>query len=777
MKKRAFMYLMSVMLLSASVQLPVNTYAAEDVVDDVVIEESDFTKEQLTEITAAETELSDDTVDTEDAAAEDAAADMENEPQTADETAEACVSENAAAEGIVDDSLEAFDTVSENAADDSAVAEEFDDGDMQAFAVAPSAVLNINWGNIAAVGNQAKGSQSCACFAQAYCRTILDGRVHAWHEYNYNKNQDQNSALATWSGLSNCHSTNAQTVYRAMYDQINAGKPVIILVKGNGSTHHYISVVGYKGVSNPDSLSTSNFYFIDSVQGSTKSQLQVMSSRGYVLKLNGSNQYQYLTHKSGSVSVSYPDGMGVNAPTISNVKVSAKSSAGGYYIVTGDVRAEGGIARIQCPTWTTYNGQDDIFSNWWSNSAASAAVSDKGGGNYSFSYTVYTKDHNYEKGDYATHVYVYDKCGNEASSDRPGIVNMSCPSPDASCSIKSIDKKNGTYTVSFKFRVYGPQGNVAFPTWTIKNGQDDMKNPWGTNSLYQGRCISRSGNLSYTDCVYEYDVKMSDHNYERSNYITHCYVWDVYGQEGFASTGYVNLDEEKPTPEPTKVPTTVPTPEPTKVPTTVPTPEPTPEPTKVPTTVPVKIPDEIIDDDDDEYDDNDDDDDDDDELEVYDISKAKVVKGSWQNKIIWDEEMGLAEGVTQDETLPLLQIKTDDEIIYLDSDDYEISYYNNKKAGTATAVFKGINGNTGVYIRKFKIQAISFSANSEYVDAEIEDNSVKAVFFNDLELTNGRDYTVYYKYVRNKYTGEKTLKAIIVKGKGFFKGGIKIPCI
>ena len=47
-----------------------------------------------------------------------------------------------------------------------------------------------------------------------------------------------------------------------------------------------------------------------------------------------------------------------------------QNGSSGYYTyvyATDNV----GINRVQFPTWTDYNGQDDIQSNWGTNSAAS----------------------------------------------------------------------------------------------------------------------------------------------------------------------------------------------------------------------------------------------------------------------------------------------------------------------------------------------------------------------------------------------------------------------
>lgn len=58
--------------------------------------------------------------------------------------------------------------------------------------------LAINWGLINQLGGQAPGSNSCACFSLAYCRTILDGRLRYWYEFDGNGGYSQNDTYAMW---------------------------------------------------------------------------------------------------------------------------------------------------------------------------------------------------------------------------------------------------------------------------------------------------------------------------------------------------------------------------------------------------------------------------------------------------------------------------------------------------------------------------------------------------------------------------------------------------
>jgi len=59
-----------------------------------------------------------------------------------------------------------------------------------------------------------------------------------------------------------------------------------------------------------------------------------------------------------------------------------------------------GTAYVLFPTWTDYNGQDDLI--WHSGNVTGSQGS----------YTVNISNHNAERGLYITNIYAYDKYGN-----------------------------------------------------------------------------------------------------------------------------------------------------------------------------------------------------------------------------------------------------------------------------------------------------------------------------------------------------------------------------
>lgn len=154
-----------------------------------------------------------------------------------------------------------------------------------------------------------------------------------------------------------------------------------------------------------------------SVSGNTASARISLSS----LK-SGAVQGNYVTHiyawdSSGNkscvpTSIVYIDR---TAPTLTDIKVVEKDSKG--YTVECKASDASGVDRVQFPTWTAKNDQDDIAKDWWTNQAVRGTrVS---GDTYRFRVNI--SEHNYEVGRYATHIYVYDKYGNY-SCGRSGCV-------------------------------------------------------------------------------------------------------------------------------------------------------------------------------------------------------------------------------------------------------------------------------------------------------------------------------------------------------------------
>ncbi len=164
-----------------------------------------------------------------------------------------------------------------------------------------SKTLSINWDLIKSTGKQGSGEKNCLCRALAYSRDIIDGYAHSWTEYSegYLKSSGRYSytAVCSKASYSKKTTTSQASVYKAVYDNINNGKPVIINVDdgaGKRSTGcHYVAVVGYTNVSDVSKLTASNFLIIDSV-GNGGYKTENLGSLGYYLRSSGGYYTYYI---------------------------------------------------------------------------------------------------------------------------------------------------------------------------------------------------------------------------------------------------------------------------------------------------------------------------------------------------------------------------------------------------------------------------------------------------------------------------------------------------
>ena len=108
-----------------------------------------------------------------------------------------------------------------------------------------------------------------------------------------------------------------------------------------------------------------------------------------------------------------------NAPTITTSEIKNVTTTGYDVYVYGVKDVGSGVNRVQFPTWTELNGQDDIQSNWTQSSLASGKLQSDG---TTWVYHVNVTDHKNEAGTYYTHVYTYDNLGNFKVVSGPKIV-------------------------------------------------------------------------------------------------------------------------------------------------------------------------------------------------------------------------------------------------------------------------------------------------------------------------------------------------------------------
>ena len=125
-------------------------------------------------------------------------------------------------------------------------------------------------------------------------------------------------------------------------------------------------------------------------------------------------------------------------PTISNAKITDVSSTG--YTVTCTVTDANGVNRVQFPTWTDKNSQDDLLSGWEVNPKASGTRN----GN-TFTFRVKTSDHNNESGTYYTHIYAYDN-SYRGNGSGPVMLSATVPVPPVAVTGVKLNKTSLSFT-------------------------------------------------------------------------------------------------------------------------------------------------------------------------------------------------------------------------------------------------------------------------------------------------------------------------------------------
>ncbi len=162
-----------------------------------------------------------------------------------------------------------------------------------------SKTLKVDMSLIKKTGYQPE-SGPCGCYALAYCRDIIDGEAHSWTEYSnegYVKAWGRYGYTVNWSkgGFKSKTGSNKQAVLKALYDSINNEKPAVVRVKGNGSTGHYVAVVGYKNVTDVNKLSEKNFLIIDSAS-------KTAFNRGITSMTSGSTGYSIHSNRQYAIA-------------------------------------------------------------------------------------------------------------------------------------------------------------------------------------------------------------------------------------------------------------------------------------------------------------------------------------------------------------------------------------------------------------------------------------------------------------------------------------------
>ncbi len=196
------------------------------------------------------------------------------------------------------------------------------------------------------------------------------------------------------------------------------------------------------------------------------------------------------------------------APVISRATTVRDGVAGYWAYAYVDTNGGAPINRVQFPTWTNLNGQDDIQANWVTNSAASGTSGSwtVNGSTYNYRYYVAVSSHNNEYVGYNTHIYAYNNLGAQTSSSANfgsftypvkyngnGATGGSTSNQTVNYGAQTQINNNG-FTRAYTINYNGNGGTAAktsdTETWTF--------NGWAGSTTTPGYLINNAGEKSGT---------------------------------------------------------------------------------------------------------------------------------------------------------------------------------------------------------------------------------------------------------------------------------------
>lgn len=172
-----------------------------------------------------------------------------------------------------------------------------------------------------------------------------------------------------------------------------------------------------------------------------------------------------------------------------------------YNTVLENLVVPGGVKEVLFPTWSTVNGQDDLV--WYS------ADKDAQG---TYKNTISVMDHK-GFGEYNVHAYVLTK-GDQMICVDHTTFNVEGPEI-GKIEVRNVDDKKGTYQIVFSdIKNVDLMKQIQVPTWSEKNGQDDL--------VWYNATKNKNGE-------YVSDIDIRNHKYSMGKYISHVYVYDIAG--------------------------------------------------------------------------------------------------------------------------------------------------------------------------------------------------------------------------------------------------------
>ena len=233
--------------------------------------------------------------------------------------------------------------------------------------------------------------------------------------------------------------------------------------------------------------------------------------RADVYIVDNANQRHYVTETIVDVKHNKPVG------TIS--VVNNNKDTGTFDVIISDVYSPKGVRTVQLPIWSEKDGQDDI--RWYE-------ATRQTDGNYKV--TVQVADHKYSTGIYNVHLYYIQNDGSQIGVGGTQT-KVTLSDPKADLAITGLNNATGSYDVVIS-NLVAPRGfkEVLVPTWSEKNGQDDI--------IWYKAAKQANGDHKVT-------VRSSNHKGDSGLYNSHVYLVDNDGKYIGLGGKQVTLDITK----------------------------------------------------------------------------------------------------------------------------------------------------------------------------------------------------------------------------------------
>ena len=186
------------------------------------------------------------------------------------------------------------------------------------------------------------------------------------------------------------------------------------------------------------------------------------------------------------------------------ISITNNKDSGTFDVVISDVYSPKGVRTVQVPIWSEVDGQDDI--RWYE------AVRQTNG---SYKVTVQVANHKYSTGIYNVHLYYIQNDGSQIGVGGTQT-NVTLSEPKADLAITGLNNATGSYDVVIS-NLIAPRGfkEVLVPTWSEKNGQDDI--------IWYKAAKQANGDYKVT-------VRSSNHKGDSGLYNSHVYLVDNDGK-------------------------------------------------------------------------------------------------------------------------------------------------------------------------------------------------------------------------------------------------------